>query len=130
MREKYVRDTLRYHVYLYVIFLLFMWFFWSSIKQFKVPGSQILESRVLKLRSRVQVPGPGTWILGPESRVVGPRSWALGPYFRLCCFVQKVEGLLLEYSWTPIEHYRALFSILTFFIFINNRKNDQPGWYS
>ena len=72
-------------------FLLFNVLFWSSIKKFKVPGSQILESWVLSLGS--WVPGPRSWVAGPGSwvSVAGPRSWVsgpgpqvLGPYFRLC----------------------------------------------
>ena len=47
--------------------LLFNVLFSSSIKKFKVLGSQILESWVLSLRS--WVPGPSTWVLGPYFRV-------------------------------------------------------------
>ena len=39
----------------------------------------------------------------------------------------KVLLLELEYYQTPIEHYRALFSILAFLLHINIRQNNQPS---
>ena len=56
-------------------FLLFNVLFSSSIKKFKVMGSQILESWVLSLGS--WVPGPSTWVLGPKFWVLGLGSWVL-----------------------------------------------------
>ena len=83
-------------------FLLFNVLFWTSIKKFKVLGSQILESWVLSLRSwvpgprsrpgswvsscRSWVPGSGSWVPGSESRVLGPGFQVLGSYFSLCPF--------------------------------------------
>ena len=57
MREKYVKEYFALSRLLVSDFLLFNVLFWSSIKKFKVPGSQILES----------------WVLGPEFKVLSPR---------------------------------------------------------
>ena len=76
MREKYVKGCFALSRLLVSDFLLFNVLFWSSMKKFKVLGSQILES----------------WVLSLECQVPGLRSWALGPYFRLCNLIrlQKV----------------------------------------
>ena len=72
-------------------FLLCNVLFWSSIKNFKVPGSQILESWVLGPEFGVWSPrsqdpglescalGPGSWVLGPGSWILDPGSWVLDP---------------------------------------------------
>ena len=65
-------------------FLLFNVLFWSSIKKFKVLGSQILESWVLSLGSwvpgpRSQVPSSGSRVTGPVSQVLDPGSGFPGP---------------------------------------------------
>ena len=65
MREKYVKGYFVLSRLLLSDFLLFNLLFWSSIKQFKVLGYQILKFLVLRLES--WVPGPGTWVLGPGS---------------------------------------------------------------
>ena len=61
MREKYVKGYFALSRLLVSDFLLFKVLFWSSIKKFKVPGSQILES----------------WFQDPGSWVLRPRSWVL-----------------------------------------------------
>ena len=72
-------------------FLLFNVLFWSSIKKFKVLGSQVLESYVSGPETLVSSPGtqnpvmdPGSRLLGPRSRILDPGSWIPGPHFRLC----------------------------------------------
>ena len=74
MMEKYVKGYFALSRLLVSDFLLFNILFWSSIKKFKVPGSQILESWVL---------GLGSWVPGSRSWVLGPGSWLLGLEFRL-----------------------------------------------
>ena len=86
MMEKYVKRYFTLSRLLVSDFLLFNVLFWSSIKKFKVPGSQILESWVLSLGSwvpgpRAWDPGPGSWVLGSESWVLGSGSQVLGPGF-------------------------------------------------
>ena len=83
MREKYVKGYFKLSRLLVIDFLLFKVLFWSSVKKFKVPGSQILESSVEGPGSWVLCLGswiscPGSWALGPESQVLGPASWFLG----------------------------------------------------
>ena len=75
MREKYVKEYFTLSRLLVSDFLLFNVLFWSSIKKFKVLGSQILESWILDLE--FQDPGPRSWIPGPRSWVSGPGSWVL-----------------------------------------------------
>ena len=61
MREKYVKGCFALSCLLVSDFLIFNVLFWSSIKKFKVQGSQILES----------------WVLGPESGALSLGSWVL-----------------------------------------------------
>ena len=60
--------------------LIFNVLFWSSIKKFKVQGSQILESWVLSF---------GSWVSGSRFRVLGPGSSILNlDYaFQICISV-------------------------------------------
>ena len=61
MREIYVKGYFVLSRLRVSDFLLLNVLFWSSIKKFNVPGSQILEF----------------WVLGLECWVLGPRSWVL-----------------------------------------------------
>ena len=84
MREKYVKVYFVLSSLLVSDFLLFNVLSWSSIKKFKVLGSQILESWILGpeslvLSTRSQVLGPKSWVLGPGCMVLGLTSWVLGP---------------------------------------------------
>ena len=84
MMEKYVKEYFALSRLLVSDFLLLNVLFWSgsSIKKFKVPGSQILQSWVLGLESHNPV--PGTPVLGP-----GSGSQVLGLGFRI---------LILDYA--------------------------------
>ena len=75
MREKYVKVYFVLSRLLVSDFLLFNLLFWSSIKKFEVPGSQILESWVLRFWS--WVPGFRSQDLGPGFWILGLRSWVL-----------------------------------------------------
>ena len=85
MREKYVKW---YFVLLRLLvsdflFLNVLFWSWSSIKKFKVPGSQIFESWVLSpeswaLSPGFRVPGSGSWVLDLGSGILGPVFWVLG----------------------------------------------------
>ena len=70
MREKRVKGQFALSRLLVTDFLLLSVLFWSwsSIKKFKVSGSQILES---------WVPGPRSYVLGPGPQVLGPGSQVL-----------------------------------------------------
>ena len=75
MREKYVKGYFALSRLLVSYFLIFNVLFWSSIKKFKVPESQILESWVLRFWS--WVPGFRSQDLGPGSWIPGLGSWVL-----------------------------------------------------
>ena len=80
-------------------FLLFSVLFGSSLKKFKVSGSQVLghESWVLGpgiLGLRSWVPGPRFWVLGPGFS--GSGSWALG--LRVPGFRSSFQTLPLFFS--------------------------------
>ena len=83
MREKYVEGYLALSRLLVSDFLLSNVLFWSSIKKFKVPGTQILES---------WVPGPGSQVLGPVTQVSGPGSWVLTlDYARFYYYFEQID---------------------------------------
>ena len=72
MREKYVKGYFAFSRLLVSDSLIFNVLFWSSVKNFKVPGSQILESWVLCPESRIL--SPGSWVVDPVSRIQSPGS--------------------------------------------------------
>ena len=131
MREKYVKRYFALSHLLVNDFLLFNVLFWSSIKKFKLPRSQNLESWVLGsefwvlsprsyvpepefcvLGHRSRVSSPGSQVLGHKSHVLGSESWVLGPRSLVLGVESWVQGpqswilgrrsqVLVPWSWVP-----------------------------
>ena len=114
MSEKYVKGYFVLSRSFISDFLLFNVLFRSSLKKFKVLGSQILEFWVLSLGS--WVPGPRSRVLGLGSRVLSTEPWVtglrfqgLGPYldcplslFHFNFYFIQYPEMIFKFCWTRL----------------------------
>ena len=132
MREKYVKRYFALSRLLVSDFLLFKVLFWSSIKKFKVPGSQILEPWVLSLGCWVPGPrswvhGSGFWVPGLGSWFLRPGSWVSSPGF----WVLILDYVILNTKWKDWKFGKSLcmknFKYTLGYLLKNAKKTCKPN---